>query len=108
MPHVFVITGGHIELVADMSTKELLEEQLTPNSVYATLNGAMKALESEIADYAKDQAESLEGLQLPLTVEWKMRSRPVPAGYTCTGRLWETVNPFTEETLQVHEMVLGE
>lgn len=104
--HVYVITGGHPDLVADMSQRELLEDRLSPSTVYATLNGAMRALEEEIADYAADSLP--EGMQLPLTVEWKRSTYPVPKGTTITGQMWETTNPFTEETLQIHEMVLGE
>lgn len=103
---VYTITGTHPDLLADMSSRELLEEVLCPRSVYATQNGAMKAVEAEIAEYAAEQVNTLEGMQLPLTVNWKHVTSPVPVGSHTTGVHWETTNPFTEETMQVHEMVL--
>lgn len=107
MPNVYAILGSSLDLVSDLSTQEVFEEQLTPNMVYATLNGAMKALEGEIAEYAADDAQN-GPIDLPLTVEWKARTTPVPVGRSITGRVWETENPYTEETLQIHELVLGE
>lgn len=104
--NVYAIVASSLELATDLDAQSVFEALMWPSSVYSTVSGAMTALEREIAEHAQEQTGTIEGIQLPMTVEWKAKTNPVPAGTTITGRVWETVNPFTEETMQVHEMIL--